>query len=339
MSRRASTARGRCSTSSPTWPAPTSRATASRCERIAVVNGALDGIERVLAAPLAPGDAVAVEDPGWPNVFDVARALGLRLVPVAVDERGMLPDALAGALRAGARAVVITPRGHNPAGAALDAARAEELRAAWPPRCSCSRTTTSARSPARPGTRCDRGPAHPPHRTRPRGWAVVRSASKWLGPDLRRRRAWRATSSRSAASRGANRSAPAGSAASRRRSPRGCGATRRSRRSPAARRETYARRREALSAALAAHGIEAAGAQRHQPLDRGPRRGRRRPRASRRRLGGRRRRAVPARGRRPPCGSRPRRSRRPTPSEWPPRSREPCARGCEREPPNPQSRY
>ncbi len=82
----------------------------------------------MLQAHLRPGDRVAVENPGYAALFDLLRAHGLVLEPVAVDERGMLPDELRAALARGARAAVITPRGQNPTGAALDAERARELR-------------------------------------------------------------------------------------------------------------------------------------------------------------------------------------------------------------------
>ena len=145
--------------------------------RLCAVNGALDGIERVLATHLSPGDAVAVEDPGWPGVHDLARTLGLRLAGVAVDARGMLPRSLEAAQRAGARAVVLTPRGHNPCGAAMDAARARDLRAVLSD--ACWSIEDDHLGPVA-GT-----PWHTlvePGRER---WAAVRSVSKWLGPDLR----------------------------------------------------------------------------------------------------------------------------------------------------------
>jgi DNA-binding transcriptional MocR family regulator len=97
------------------------------CGELCVVSGALDGMERVLQAHMRPGDRIAVENPGYAALYDLLRAQGLFLEPVAVDDRGMLPTELQGALARGAAAVIITPRGQNPTGAALDSRRAGEL--------------------------------------------------------------------------------------------------------------------------------------------------------------------------------------------------------------------
>ncbi|MGC5412539.1 aminotransferase class I/II-fold pyridoxal phosphate-dependent enzyme, partial [Streptomyces sp. DT225] len=70
-----------------------------------------------------------VEDPGWGGLLDLVPALGMRPVPMALDEDGPLPDALEAALQAGARAVVITDRAQNPTGATVSEDRAGRLRA------------------------------------------------------------------------------------------------------------------------------------------------------------------------------------------------------------------
>ncbi|WP_432986295.1 aminotransferase class I/II-fold pyridoxal phosphate-dependent enzyme [Dactylosporangium sp. CA-233914] len=145
---------------------------------LAVVGGALDGIERLLTAHLLPGDRVAVEDPGWANLLDLIAALALRPVPVPVDDSGPDPQALSDALRSGARAVVVTSRAHNPTGAGVTASRARELR------------TVLRSHPDVLVIEDDHAaelsvdPLHPLAGSTG-SWAFVRSVSKPYGPDLR----------------------------------------------------------------------------------------------------------------------------------------------------------
>lgn len=145
---------------------------------VAVTSGALDAIERVLAAHLRPGDAVAVEDPGWGSLLDLVTALGLKPVPVALDDDGPRTAEVERALEGGARALVVTDRAQNPTGAALGAARAAELRAVL------------ARFPRTLLIEDDHGhaivdlPLHPLAGVTDH-WAFVRSVAKAYGPDLR----------------------------------------------------------------------------------------------------------------------------------------------------------
>ncbi|MFI7574890.1 aminotransferase class I/II-fold pyridoxal phosphate-dependent enzyme [Micromonospora sp. NPDC049497] len=145
---------------------------------LTVTGGALDGIERLLAAHLRPGDAVAVEDPGWANLLDLVAALGLRPIGVPVDDDGPTEAGVAAALTLGARALVVTSRAQNPTGAALSAERAGRLRALLAGRedllvIEDDHAAELARVPLRPLAGAT--PA----------WAFVRSVSKPFGPDLR----------------------------------------------------------------------------------------------------------------------------------------------------------
>jgi DNA-binding transcriptional MocR family regulator len=149
---------------------------------LCVVSGALDAIERVLAVHLRPGDRVAVENPGYAALYDLLRAHGMILEPVAVDDRGMLARDLRGALARGAVAAIVTPRGQNPTGATLDAGRARELGdvlADFPETLVVEDDHLGPVAGSELHTLVS-------HHARPRArWAATRSVAKALGPDLR----------------------------------------------------------------------------------------------------------------------------------------------------------
>lgn len=147
-------------------------------EHLLIVSGGLDGIERVLEVHLRLGDRVGVEDPGYPGSLDLVRALGLEPVGIAVDDNGLVPEALDAALGAGLAALLHVPRAQNPTGAALSRPRAEELRRrlAAHPDLLVIEDDHAAPIAGVPAATLTTG------RSR---WAVVRSVAKWLGPQLR----------------------------------------------------------------------------------------------------------------------------------------------------------
>ncbi|WP_328459575.1 aminotransferase-like domain-containing protein [Streptomyces sp. NBC_00448] len=92
--------------------------------QVLVTAGGQAALTASLRALAPPGAPVLVESPTYPGVLAVARAAGLRLVPVPIDADGVRPDLLADAFSAsGARVFLCQPLFQNPTGAVLADAR------------------------------------------------------------------------------------------------------------------------------------------------------------------------------------------------------------------------
>lgn len=146
---------------------------------VTLCNGAIDTLERMVAAHLVPGDKVVVEDPCYISSANAFRLAGMQIIGATVDEHGMQPQALKSALEKGAKAVLITPRAHNPTGASISAVRAKELKAVlaeYPRVLVMEDDHFSLLAKSEHHSVIPENSIH---------WAIFRSVSKGLGPDLR----------------------------------------------------------------------------------------------------------------------------------------------------------
>ena len=147
-------------------------------EELTVVDGALDGIDRVLGVVVRLGDRVVVEHPTFPPLLDLLERLGAEVIGVDLDDDGLSVTGLAAAAERNVRAVVLQPRAHNPSGASMTAARAKALAAVL------ARTDTVVIEDDHAGDIAAAAltsiGTHLPRRT-----VHIRSFSKSHGPDLR----------------------------------------------------------------------------------------------------------------------------------------------------------
>lgn len=95
---------------------------------VLIAAGGQAALATALRALAPPGAPVLVESPTYPGMLALARAAGLRPVPVPVDPDGVRPALLADAFRAtGARVFVCQPLFQNPTGAVLAPDRRGEV--------------------------------------------------------------------------------------------------------------------------------------------------------------------------------------------------------------------
>ncbi|MDI1475429.1 PLP-dependent aminotransferase family protein [Polyangium sp. y55x31] len=96
-------------------------------EEITVCSGAQHATA-ILLSTLATTTGVLVEEITYPGALSAAQWLRLPTHPVAVDEDGLIPDALAQACRSsGAKVLYCTPTNHNPTTSIMPIARRQEV--------------------------------------------------------------------------------------------------------------------------------------------------------------------------------------------------------------------
>jgi GntR family transcriptional regulator/MocR family aminotransferase len=100
-----------------------SRGVETSPEDITITNGTQQALDIIARVMLAPGETVAVEDPGYQPPLRLFRSLGARVTGVPVDAEGLVVDALP----RNARFVYVTPSHQYPLGVTMSMPRRQAL--------------------------------------------------------------------------------------------------------------------------------------------------------------------------------------------------------------------
>ncbi len=97
-------------------------------DRTLLTNGAEGALAAAMVALARPGDAILAEQLCYSGLRSLASRLGQQLEPVAMDDDGIIPEALTAAIRLrGARLLVLSPTLHNPTAVLTPLARREAI--------------------------------------------------------------------------------------------------------------------------------------------------------------------------------------------------------------------
>lgn len=97
-------------------------------EDIVVCAGSQHALTCVLSGLLQPGDRIATDALTYPGFKTLAAMLGIRLVPIEMDEHGMIPSSLDAACRRDRiKAVYLMPGVHNPTTVTIPEGRRNEM--------------------------------------------------------------------------------------------------------------------------------------------------------------------------------------------------------------------
>ncbi|MEM9925491.1 MAG: PLP-dependent aminotransferase family protein [Cyanobacteria bacterium P01_D01_bin.50] len=104
-----------------------SRAVNCQPEQILITNGTQQALDLILRLLISPGETIAMENPGYLSARMIFETQGANILPISVDNAGLIVQQLANSTQNNIRLVYVTPSHQFPTGAILSLPRRLEL--------------------------------------------------------------------------------------------------------------------------------------------------------------------------------------------------------------------